>query len=586
MVLIRSWDSQYPINVERENGLREALVRNAPPHALDIYAEEIDPLRFYGPDFEHELTVLLQKKYRDRKIDLVIASGMEPLNFATKYRDLIWPGAAIVFNGVIDGTLDRSKLPPRTTGVTMVLDIQGTLALGLALVPNARTVYFVVGDSPFEQFYLQYAIAEFERFDRPLAARYLVGLSRAEILDRVAQIEPDALVFYLSFLRDRTGQIYPPGSDVLAQIAARSPAPVVSAVSTQLSRGPIGGSSAPIAAHGRAAGLMARAVLEGADPARLPIRADPPPECLVDWRALQRWNIDERRVPAQCAIVNHPLAPWKAYLWPLVALLSVIVLQAALIWALIVSRKRRIVAEAEARTRREEMARVARVSMMGALTASIAQEINQPMGAILSNADAAEMMLDQGTLDVPKLREILADIRGEDLRASEVIRGVRRLLARREPKATALELNAEIAEALGHLAFDAAHRGVKLVPSFDGNIPPVLGDAVQLQQVFINLVMNAMEASASLPPPEREVRIATRAHAGGAEVAISDRGTGVPPEQVPRLFDSIFTTKKDGMGLGLSIVRSIVDMHGGRVTYEPNVPHGAIFRVWLPAIGT
>jgi signal transduction histidine kinase len=585
VVLIRSWDSQYPINILREKALREALLKNA-PRVVDIYAEEIDPLRFYAPDIEQEFLVLLEKKYRERKIDLVIATGKEPLEFATRYRDRIWPGAAIVFNGVVDGTLDRSALGPRTTGVTMVWDVQGTLALGLAVVPSAREVYFVAGDGPFERFYLSYALEELARFEQPLKPRLLVGLSRAALLDRVANLDSRALVFYVSMLRDSSGQTYPPGSDTLAQIAQRSPAPVIAAVSTQFLRGPLGGSSAPIDAHGRAAGLLARQVLEGADPDRLPVRADPAPECQVDWQAMNRWNISEHDIPPDCRIVNRPPSVWQAYFWPLLGLISIIVLQAALIWALVLQRRRTRHAEAQARARGAEMAQVARLSMMGALTASIAHEINQPMGAILSNTDAAEMMLDQGTLDTPKLREILADIRSEDLRASEVIRGLRKMLARRESNATAIELNAEVAEALRHLAFDAARRGVRLVPEFDGTVPPILGDSVQLQQVLINLVVNAMDAVAAEPEQEREVRIETHARAGGAEVVVADRGPGIPPGQLGKVFDSMFTTKKEGMGLGLSIVRTIVEMHGGRVSHVPNVPHGAVFRVWLPAIGT
>jgi two-component system sensor histidine kinase DctS len=195
-------------------------------------------------------------------------------------------------------------------------------------------------------------------------------------------------------------------------------------------------------------------------------------------------------------------------------------------------------------------------------------------------------MLDQGTLDSGKLREILSDIRAEDMRASEVIRGLRRLLARSEWKPAALEVNTQVAEALRHVAFEAARRGVRLVPAFDGEVPVVMGDAVQLQQVVINLVVNAMDAVAGLPERAREVRIDTHVRAEGAEIEVADRGPGLEPADARRLFQSNFTTKKEGMGFGLSIVRAIAEMHSGRVSYEPNQPRGAVFRVWLPAIGT
>jgi signal transduction histidine kinase len=585
VVIIRNWDSQFPINLIREKALREAMVHNA-PRPVDIYVENVDPLRFFPEDTEREYVAYLQKKYRRRKIDVVVASGTEPLDFASRYRDTIWPGAAIVFNAVLDGTLDRSKLPARTTGVTMVFDIQGTLALGRAVAPSVRTLYVVAGTGPFDRMYVEYALAEIRRFDPSLRVNRIVGLSWAETLARVSAIEPGALVLYLTVLTDGMGQITVPGQDTVGQVAKHSPVPVLSAVWTQLRRGPLGGSSSSPEAHGRAAGLMARRILEGANPELMPVRADPAPQCEVDWNTMQRWNVREAAIPGNCRIAGRVEPLWRAYFWPIVLVAAIILLQSALIWSLVLQRRRRRIAEARARARGAEMAQVARLSTVGALTASIAHEINQPMGAILTNTDAAEMMLDQGTLDTGKLREILADIRSEDLRASEVIRGLRKMLAKREPEAVALDVNAEVADALRHLAFDAARRGVRLLPVFDGDTPTILGDSVQLQQALINLVMNAMEAVAGDAESAREVRIETHARHGGAEIVVSDRGPGIPREIAPQVFETMFTTRKEGMGFGLSIVRTIVEMHGGRVSYEPNVPRGAVFRIWLPAIGT
>jgi C4-dicarboxylate-specific signal transduction histidine kinase len=338
-------------------------------------------------------------------------------------------------------------------------------------------------------------------------------------------------------------------------------------------------------AHGRAAGLLARRVLEGENADGIDVRATPEPVCEVNWNALQRWNIPERSVPARCEIVNRPQMLWRAYSWQFAALFAIILLQALLLWSLVMQSRRRRRAEAELQARGAQLAQVARLSTIGALTASIAHEINQPMGAILSNAEAAQMMLEQGVLDPGTLREILSDIRNEDLRASEVIKRLRKLLARHEWNPVALEVNSEVAEALRHVAFDAARRGVKLAPVFDPATPVILADSVNLQQVIINLVVNAMEAVAGAPSAEREVRIQTRSVGNGAEIVVADRGPGLSQDDEARLFQEPFTSKKDGMGLGLSIVRTIVEMSRGTVSYESNIPHGAIFRVRIPALG-
>jgi signal transduction histidine kinase len=583
VVLIRNWDAMYPINVMREQALRQALAERA-PRALEIYPEELDPLRFPdGP--EPEFVALLTQKYRSLPVDLVIASGLEPLEFAERHRERIWPGAPVVFNGIIDGMLEGWQRPAKATGLTMAFDVQGTLQLALALVPSARKIYFVTGTANFDQRYLFLARRAAERLPRRLPIEVITGLTHEETAERMASVESDAVAIYLTMLRDGTGNLAGPSPGVLEHIASRSRAPLFVAIQTQFGRGGVGGSSSRFDAHGHAAGVLARSILEGQDPDLVPVRAESAPGCQVDWQGLQRWGLSDKNVPAKCDIVNAPPSLWGTYFWQVLALVSIIVLQAALLWALALQSSRRQRAEAQLRVRSAEMAQVARISMVGALTASIAHEINQPMGAILSNAEAARMMLDQGTLQPEKLRAILTDIRDEDLRASAVIRSLRTLLARTEWRPIALELNTEVAEALRHVAFDAARRGVRLAPIFDNAIPAIRGDATQLQQVVINLVLNAMEAVTSVPASQTEIRIETKAVIDGAEVAIADHGPGLEPADASRVFQTSFTTKRDGMGFGLSIVRAIVEMHGGRVSFEPNVPRGAIFRVWLPAIG-
>src|SRR5689334_7550263 len=560
VVVIRSWDAMYPVNVMREQALRTALAEQAPRN-VEVFTEEIDPLRFPSA-IEADLAAVLKRKYAGMKIDVVVPSGLEPLEFAQRFREDVWPGAAIVFNGVIDGALEGWRRPARTTGVAMSLDVAGSLNLGAELVPNAKRVYLISGTSSFDHSFLEIAVRQAAQLKKPFEIHFLVGLPRQALLERVREIPADSLVMYLTVLRDGAGLVSGPNASTAMMVAEASPVPLLTAIHTQFGRGAVGGSSSRFDLHGRIAGQLVRIVLEGADPDHIPIRVAPAPICEIDWRGLQRWNIPETRVPTRCAVTNRPLNLWQAYFWPIVAMIAIIFAQAALISSLVVQRQRRRRAETQLQARSAEMAQVARMSMVGALTASIAHEINQPIGAILSNAEAAQMMLDQGTLDSDKLREILADIRAEDLRASEVIRGLR------------------------HVAFDAARRNVRLSPIFGNPVPPVMGDAVQLQQVVINLVMNAMDAVAEVPEAVREVRIETRARSEGAEIAVSDLGPGLAQEDAERLFHTAFTTKRDGMGFGLSIVHTILDIHRGRVVYEPNVPRGAIFRVILPPVGS
>ena len=231
-----------------------------------------------------------------------------------------------------------------------------------------------------------------------------------------------------------------------------------------------------------------------------------------------------------------------------------------------------------------KLAHVGRMALLGELTAGIAHEINQPLGAILSNAEAAEMMLESGDGDLQELRAILADIRREDLRASEVIRHVRALVGQRAMVFSALDLQEIAAGVLRLAGADVRRRGITVETRFEGPLPTVRGDRVWLEQLLLNLLLNAMDAIGDSPAGRR--RIALSAGPFGPEAvqfSVTDTGHGLAADLLPRLFHSFVTTRENGMGLGLSISRSIVEAHGGTIRAENNPDGGAIFRFTLPA---
>ena len=585
VVLIRGWDSMFPMSLARERSLRDALADDA-PRAVDFFPEEIDALSF--PDLvEDDLVALLRRKYRGIRVDVVIASGLEPLQFATRHRDAIWPGAAIVFNGVFDGALDDWHRPPRTAGVLVAFDVARTVAVGRALAGGkASDLYVVAGASDVDRQFVNLAMPKLARLDPALNVHYITGLSRAATTARVSALAPTDMVLYLSMLRDSDGLLSGPGVPAMRQVAATSAVPVLSALQSQFGRGPVGGWAAHFDVHGRAAGLIARNILEGGDPEVVKIAVVPEADCELDWRALSRWDVPRRNIPGDCTLMFEPENALRTYLWQIAAGVAIIILQSALLSALLVQSRRRRAAEMRLHARTAELAEQSRISVIGALTANIAHEINQPMGAILSNTDAAQMMLEQGTLTPDKLREILGDIRSDNMRASEVIRSLRKIFARSQWRRTALEVNTEVADALRHVDYEAGERNVKIAAAYGRDLPAVLGDSMQLQQVVINLAVNALEAVTGLDGARREVRVETHARRDGAEIVVADEGPGLSAEDAARVFESPFTTKNESMGFGLAIARSIVEMHHGRVWFEPNVPRGAVFRVWLPAIGT
>jgi len=312
---------------------------------------------------------------------------------------------------------------------------------------------------------------------------------------------------------------------------------------------------------------------------------------------LKRWKIKEERLPPGSVVSFREPTVWDNYGGWIIAGVSFCFVQAVLISGLLANLAKRRLAERsliasedrvtlaadEMRRLQDEIAHVGRVSMMGQLASALAHEINQPIGAILRNAEAAELFMQSKTPDLEEIRAILADIRADDQRAGDVIDRMRALLKRHVLDTQLLDL-AELVGDVAKLAQpDAATRHVKLTVNLPADLPPVRGDRVHLQQVLLNLILNGIDALNRAGPGNRRVTVSARVDAARTvEIAVSDTGHGIAAEKLAHVFDPFFTTKPDGMGMGLPISRTIVESHGGRLWAENNNDTGATFRFTLP----
>jgi PAS domain S-box-containing protein len=239
--------------------------------------------------------------------------------------------------------------------------------------------------------------------------------------------------------------------------------------------------------------------------------------------------------------------------------------------------------EARLRDAQMELAHANRVTATGQLAASFAHEVSQPIAAALTNANAARRWLDAEPPDLEEVRQALGRIIRDGRRASDIIGRIRALVRRAPPRHDKLDINETMREVIALTRSELRRNGTSLQTELANNLPPVLGDRIQLQQVMLNLILNAVEAMSGSSAAPRELLIRTKPDGpGGVLVAVEDSGPGLKPECVDRLFDAFYTTKPSGMGMGLSICRSIIEAHGGRVWATANPPRGAAFQFTLP----
>jgi signal transduction histidine kinase len=580
VLMLYGLDPYLPPFLAMDKAMRATLASEIERRVI-YFSESLDSQRFAMERLEPDLAALFKKKYNALRIDVVVAVSRTALEFFERHGEQLWPGARVVFVGFLGYEFKPSALPPGAVAVLSILDVAGTIDIARRLQPGAHRIVVVSGVAEVDRRAEQQAREALAKLDERVPKGFLSGLPLPELESRVAAEPPDSIVIYLAQFRDRDGRPYEP-HDVLRAVVKTSRAPVYGAAETLIGLGAVAGSVASYESRGRLVGEQVGRALAGGppDPSRAVLAA--PNRCAADAHALRRWSLDERLLPNGCEIRFKDVPIWRQYWWQIALTLAIVAAQATLIAALLSQRRRRRLAEQAEQAQRAELARASRLTMAGELTGAIAHEINQPLGAILSNADAADLMLDSGMDRRDELRAILADIRRDDLRASEVIQRLRDLLGQQKLERKEFDLNAVVSELESIMSAEARRRGVALEVRRAPETLAIMGERVQIQQVLLNLVLNAMDAVADESEARRTVVVSVAKGEGGAVLAVRDHGRGIAREHQAKIFESFFSTKRNGMGLGLSITRTIVEAHGGRVWAESGPGEDTVFQVELP----
>lgn len=576
-------DPYLPPFLAMDKAMRESLAGNV-DGGVTFFSEALDTQRFAMEGLEPEIADLYARKYRALRINVVVAVSRTALDFFERYGARIWPGARVVYLGFLGHESDQFVLPPDASAVVSILDAAGTIEIARRLQPAARRIVVINGVSDVDKSSERRARYALSTLDKSFRIEFLSGLPLPALQARLAVEPPDSIVVYLIQFRDRDGRPYDP-LDVARAIVVTSRAPVYGAADPYIGLGMIAGSASSYESKGRLVGEQVRRALAGGPPDASRTVVEAPNRCVADARALRRWSLDQQRLPADCEIRFADVPLWRQYWWQIALALAVLAFQGLLIVSLLSQRRQRQIAEQAEQAQRAALTRAGRLAMAGELTGAIAHEINQPLGAILTNVDVGDLILDSGRDRRDELREIFADIRRDDLRASEVIQRLRDLLGKHTVERKAFDLNEVVSDLESIMRAEARRRRVTLEIRCAPNPAILMGDRIQMQQVLVNLVLNAMDAVDDEAEARRTVSVSVGMSDHGAVLSVQDRGHGIAPEHRDRIFESFFTTKRQGMGLGLAVTRTIVEAHGGRIWFESAAGGGTVFRVGLPLAG-
>lgn len=577
-ILVLDQSDGGPFYYQLLAGVR-AVVAAHPDGHVTLYNENLDISRFSGQAFEESLKRYLKEKYQKKTIGAIISVGAATTEMVLSWRGELWPGIPVIFSMLDEVDLARIKKPVDVTGLVTHLPLEDEIKAARVAVPDLDTIV-LVGDSWSSLVVYRNWGAEVASAAAGLKIIDLVGAKLRDVRKHVTELPQRSAIIYSAMFSDGEGKSYLP-SVALSRIAEVANRPIIVPAETFLSSGGFGGYMMLPRQIGEDTAKLALQVLDGS-----PVSELPPMRggvgAIFNWMAMKRWGVSASDLPPGSEVRFRDPGFFERYRWESVLVAAALLVQAALIAFLLHERHMRQRAEVEARQRMTELAHINRQATTGELSTTIAHELNQPLGSILANAEAAELMLRSSNPNLDEIREILVDIKRDDQRAGEVIRRLRGLLKRTPFETREINLNEIMSEAFKFMSVQATARNIALYLQTEPEPLRVRGDPIHLQQVILNLIVNSMDAMDSIPYGRTVIGRTELKGGSAAVVSISDSGPGIPADKLGQVFDPFYTTKEKGMGIGLSIARTIVLAHRGQIWAENQSSGGATFRFRLP----
>ncbi len=581
VMVLHSFGQDFKPWSEYGKAIRAELYRQS-PWPLDVIDYSLVSARSGDENSEAPFVEYLRALFAKRPPDLIVSIGAPAAEFVQRNRQKLFSTTPMVFMAVDQRRVQYSHLTANDAVVAVRINYLSAFENILQVLPDTKNVIVVVGTSPIEKFWKEEIAKEVEPLANRIKISWTDELSFEALLKQASALPPNTAIFWELMIVDAAGVIHE-GAAPLTRLLAVANAPIFSYDESFFGSGIVGGPILLVADSSRQAAGVAIRILGGekAGDIKVPPVGFAAPK--FDWRQMQRWGISENRLPPGSEILFRVPTVWEQYRAYILAVIAAILLQTAIIIGLFYEHRRRRKAEVEARQRMSELAHMNRHATVGELSASLAHELNQPLGAILAYAETAEMIVNTPSPDMDGIKMILADIKRDDQRAGEIIRRLRNILKKAPSETKDFDLNEAMREVFDFIAVQAGARDVTLSNVPASEVLQVHGDRIQIQQVILNLIVNGMEAMADAPGGQRKIIGGTvQVDDTFAEISISDFGPGISSNDLEKVFDPFFTTKTEGMGMGLSIARTIIQAHGGRIWAENHATGGAVFRLALP----
>ena len=585
VAVLHSFGRDFKPWSEYARSIRSELQRQS-PWKLDIFDHSLMTARSTDQDPDVPFVAYLRALFANQPPDLIVSIGAPAAAFVQRHRPQLFPNTPMVLTAVDERRVQFSALTERDAVVAVRIDYLGAIKNILQVLPDTKNVIVVVGSSPIEQFWRE----EIGKTVKPLADRvsftWTNNLSFDELLKHASTFPSRSAIFWELMIVDAAGVVHE-GNTALARLHAVSNAPIFSYDESFFGREIVGGPLLAVLDSSRETAAVAIRLLGGEKARDIKIPSVTFSTLKFDWREMQRWGISEGRLPPGSEILFREPTAWDRYRWQILGIFLALLAQSAMIAWLLIERRGRRSAELESRSRLLQVIHLNRSAEAGALSASFAHDVSQPLAAIMLNAEAAERLLEEKPPKDSRLLSKLADIRDAAQHATDITRHLSTLMKRRsEAELAEFDLRGVIADAVNILTPEAARQGVILRVNEDHRPLLVRADRIHLQQIILNLVNNGIDAMADTVAGDRMITIQTTLpEESRLEVSVIDSGPGIPKDKLSTVFDTFYTTKEHGTGLGLSIVRTIVEAYGGKVWAENRPEGGAVIRFTLPLFG-